>query len=434
LWLLKESTRVGVDALTALHDITAKIVASLDLDETLASIARAVCELLTCDIGAIYLIDEPANVLRLRGIYGQRSPAWEGHTMSLDRGMNAMAVRSGQVQRVDDYLSLPADQQAPTPVVQEEPMRAVITAPMTHRGRRLGSLGAVRREPSPFDDRDLVLLEMLADHASIAVANAIAFEQLETLRARETAQLREHAGRMAALEQAKTEFLQMASHELRGPISVIRGYLSMLYEGSLPPQMLSRILPTLMAKTQQVNLLVNEMLETARLEVGPVNLQLRQMDLRDVLRQAVERMQPLLPADSPIALKLPDRVVRVEVDPARIETVIANLLDNAVKYSTERIRVECVLNVNGSRATIEVRDQGVGIRAEDLPKLFQRFSRISSDETRAISGTGLGLYIARQLVRRHGGEITVTSRPGAGSVFAISLPLAEERTQFAGIA
>ena len=87
---MAQKNGVGVDALSAVHEITAKIVASLDLDQTLATIARAMCEVISADIGAIYLIDEPAGLLRLRGISGQRSKHWEGHTMSLDRGMNAI--------------------------------------------------------------------------------------------------------------------------------------------------------------------------------------------------------------------------------------------------------------------------------------------------------------------------------------------------------
>jgi signal transduction histidine kinase len=179
-----------------------------------------------------------------------------------------------------------------------------------------------------------------------------------------------------------------------------------------------------MAKTQQINLLVNEMLETARLEAGPIDLQLRYMDLRDIVRVAVDRMQPLVAAGTPIALKLPDRPVMSRVDPGRLETVIANLIDNAVKYSPQDPRVECELRVEAETAQISVKDNGIGIAHEDIAKLFKRFSRIATEETHAIGGTGLGLYIARQLVVRHGGDITVTSRPGVGSVFCISLPLA----------
>jgi signal transduction histidine kinase len=419
---VSENRGIGVDALAALHEITAKIVASLDLDQTLATIARAMTEILDADIGAIYLLDKEAGLLRLRGIYGQRSAAWEGHTMSVDRGMNAMAIRTGQIQRMDDYQRFPSELRAQTTVVEDEPFGSVITAPMICRGDRLGSMGAVRRAVRPFSDRELVLFEMLADHASIAVANAITYEELEAAQARETAQLREHAERMAALDKAKSEFLQLASHELRSPIGVLRGYLSLLQDGSVATDDLPRILPILMAKTQQMNLVINEMLETARLEAGPIDLARRVVDLREVVRQSVEKMQPVAGA-SPIQLELPEHEVRASVDAARLDTVIMNLLDNALKYSGEKPHVTCALGVDDQYAEIQVRDEGIGIHTEDIPRLFERFSRIATEATHAIPGTGLGLYIARQLVRQHGGDITVSSRPGAGSVFKVTLPL-----------
>ncbi len=606
LVLMAGTQPTGIDPLSSVHEITARIVESLDLDETLAAIAKAITEVLSADIGAIYLVDEAAGVMRLRGIHGQRSSGWEGHVMPLDRGMNAAAIRTGQVQRIDDYATLSSDTAAQTSVTTEEPMRSVISAPMTQRGRRLGSLGAVRRRVRPFTDHEVLLLETLADHASIAVANALAYEELASARARlreahglglrvllevsrqlqagsalhsffgrvsrtvaelvggeraiffsydrekqtltaqrdafgftsevldslhadidpkgnrvaerilfqdfifrgdmadddpelapyrrdveamgvsngivvpwrvgeetlgllgvydstrpggfteedilvlqtaalaagivcqqksaedrlaeqqarETAQLREHAERMAALEQSKSEFLQLASHELRSPIGVVRGYLSMLEDGSLGPTDLPRVLPILLAKTQQTNLLINEMLETARLESRAMAVDLRPLDLRDVVRQAVRIMQPLAGSASPIALSLPDGEVPVLADAPRLETVISNLLDNAVKYSPGKAQVACTLSIKEGHAEVVVSDRGLGIAESDLPLLFQRFSRIVTDSNRSIAGTGLGLYIARELVRQQGGDITVSSRVGEGSAFHLTLPIA----------
>jgi signal transduction histidine kinase len=224
------------------------------------------------------------------------------------------------------------------------------------------------------------------------------------------------------LDKAKSEFLQLASHELRSPIGVLRGYLSLLQDGSVATDDLPRILPILMAKTQQMNLVINEMLETARLEAGPIDLARRVVDLREVVRQSVEKMQPVAGA-SPIQLELPEHEVRASVDAARLDTVIMNLLDNALKYSGGKPRVTCALEVDDQYAEIQVRDQGIGIHSKDIPRLFERFSRIATEATHSIPGTGLGLYIARELVRQHGGDITVSSRPGAGSVFKVMLPL-----------
>jgi signal transduction histidine kinase len=248
-------------------------------------------------------------------------------------------------------------------------------------------------------------------------------DRLAQQQARETAQLREHGERMAALEKTKSEFLQLASHELRSPIGVVRGYLSMLEDGTLGPGDLPRVLPILSAKIQQVNLLMNELLETARLEARPVALALHPIDLRDVVRDSVRIMEPLVGVGPPIRVVVPDTEVPVLADGNRLESILTNLIDNAVKYSPGDREVDCSLTVSGDTAQVRVRDHGIGIGARDQQRLFQRFSRVVTDQNRHTSGTGLGLYIARELARQHGGDITVTSTVGEGSCFTVTLPL-----------
>jgi two-component system phosphate regulon sensor histidine kinase PhoR len=152
-------------------------------------------------------------------------------------------------------------------------------------------------------------------------------------------------------------------------------------------------------------------------------VELRPIDLRDVVRQAVTIMQPLAGSGSPIAVDFPETEVPVLGDEARLETVVTNLLDNAVKYSPSRAPVACALTVQGGNALLTVEDQGIGIDSRDLPRLFGRFSRIVTEVNASIGGTGLGLYIAREIVRQHHGDITVTSRLGAGTTFCVTLPL-----------
>jgi two-component system phosphate regulon sensor histidine kinase PhoR len=110
-------------------------------------------------------------------------------------------------------------------------------------------------------------------------------------------------------------------------------------------------------------------------------------------------------------------------DENRVQSIVTNLLDNAVKYSLGARDVECILTVKEDTAEIQVRDHGIGIDTKDLPRLFQRFSRVVTDENRHTSGTGLGLYVARELARQQGGDITVTSTLGEGSCFRVTLPL-----------
>src|SRR2546421_889155 len=232
--------------------------------------------------------------------------------------------------------------------------------------------------------------------------------------------------RLAALEKTKTQFLNLASHELRSPLGVINGYLSILEQGSLgqlgEPGM--RALEVLKAKTVEMNLLVAQMLDAARLEDGRLALKRDRLDLREVAREAMQVVRPLAGADHDLSLDAPAQAVTVFGDVGRILTIITNLLENAIKYSPQGGRVQCIVAAADHSASVTVIDCGIGIAREDLPRLFNRFERLQNVKASHVGGTGLGLYLSRELARQHSGDIQVESRPGAGSRFTLTLPLA----------
>ena len=231
--------------------------------------------------------------------------------------------------------------------------------------------------------------------------------------------------RMAAIEKNKTQFLNLASHELRGPMTVVRGYVSML-EGGLLGDLNERGLkavPVISAKVMEMNALIEQMIEAARLEDGALMLRPAEIDLRDVVSEAVEAARPLVDDRHEISLRIPERPVQVRVDAERVRTIVSNLISNAIKYSPSGGTIECELTARAGIARVAVKDSGVGIAKEDLPILFTRFGRVSTPHTNHLPGTGLGLYLGRQLARLHGGEITVESAPGRGSTFTLHLPL-----------
>jgi signal transduction histidine kinase len=235
--------------------------------------------------------------------------------------------------------------------------------------------------------------------------------------------------RIAALERTKTEFLNLASHELRGPITVIRGYLSMLERGSLGeiPEGARKALPVLAAKADEMNALVEQMIEAARLEEGRLELSPRRADLRDVARAAIEMAEPFTDVAHALVFESPDIEIPVMIDVDRIGTVIGNLLTNAIKYSPAGGPVTLKVSTDDHVAKITVTDTGVGIPADRFDRLFTRFGRIVTPETSHIPGTGLGLYLSRELARLHGGDITATSVLGKGSTFVLAVPLADAR-------
>ena len=232
--------------------------------------------------------------------------------------------------------------------------------------------------------------------------------------------------RLAALEKTKSQFLNLASHELRSPLGVINGYLSMLEQGALGQLTESgvRAVEVLKTKALEMNLLVAQMLDAARLEDGRLALKRDRVDLRDVAGEALQVVRPLAAAGHDLSLETPPRQVIVFGDVDRLTTIISNLLENAIKYSPEGGKIRCIVGAVEHTASVSVVDNGVGVAREDIPRLFKRFERIENRKTSHVAGTGLGLYLSRELARQHGGDIQVESGPDAGSTFTLSLPLA----------
>jgi PAS domain S-box-containing protein len=255
-------------------------------------------------------------------------------------------------------------------------------------------------------------------------------EALRARRAAEVAQTRQHALRMAELERLKTEFMKLASHELRGPLTVIRGYLSMLTDGSLTEA--ADVLAVITAKANQMNLLLNQMLEVARLEEGGLRLTLRRHDLRELFSEAFKLVEPLAGRDHRLTLELPDQPCTAMVDANRFRTMVGGLIENAIKYSPDGGPITCRLVTADGAAEVSVVDRGVGVSPEDMPRLFTRFGRIVTPDNSHIDGSGLGLYLCREIALLHGGEIAAESSPRLGTTIRLTLPLAEAAESDAG--
>jgi signal transduction histidine kinase len=300
--------------------------------------------------------------------------------------------------------------------------------PWTAGEQRLGAVAAyASTRPGGFTEEDVWVLQAAATAAALVCEHRRADEALAALREREAGSLRQQIEQSMELEQLKADFLRLASHELRGPLGIVRGYVSMIEDGTLgaPGEQVAAVMPVLRGKLEEMNQLINEMLETARLEDSALQLRLAGLDLRDVVREAVTALGPLARAEHALTTEVPPVPVPVQGDRSRLVMVVTNLLHNAIKYSPDggEIVVRCA--VDGSVATVSVTDHGIGIAAADQSRLFTRFGRIATERTAGIPGTGLGLYLARDLTRRHGGDVQVSSKPGRGSTFTVTLPLAQ---------
>jgi two-component system, OmpR family, phosphate regulon sensor histidine kinase PhoR len=228
--------------------------------------------------------------------------------------------------------------------------------------------------------------------------------------------------RLRRLETVRRDFISNLSHELRTPLASLKALAETLQEGALEdPPAARRFLGRMEAELDALAQLVSELLELSRIESGKVLLQSRLISPVELVETAVERLRLQAErAGLSLETSCPADLPQVLVDPPRLQQVLANLLHNAVKFTPTGGRVRLEARQEGNSVVFSVSDSGVGIPAEDLPRVFERFYK--ADRARSGGGTGLGLAIARHLVEAHGGEIWVESREGGGSVFSFRLP------------
>lgn len=293
-----------------------------------------------------------------------------------------------------------------------------IYLPLRAGQRFVGLVGLHWRHPRWFRPGQLGRLQLVAARAAIA---------LDTRQALERERSRVEA--LVELERERREFMQIASHELRTPLTVIRGYASLLEEGSLGPMpaMAQQALHTLMEKSSEMRVQVERMLLLARLEDGAAPPQLAPVDLRKVVNDALDRVQPQLRLrQGQLDVKLSDTPLMVMGDAERLASALDNLLQNAVKFSSGPPEILVVGDRRNGRASLVIKDHGIGIPQEARPHLFEKFYRVNNPELQNVTGTGIGLYLVRQVVESHGGRVEVESQPGEGSEFKIELPVAQD--------
>lgn len=242
---------------------------------------------------------------------------------------------------------------------------------------------------------------------------------------RESAKYHDLANRLEALERTKSEFLNLASHELRTPVTLIRGYLSLFEEGDLGDlnENGRRAVAVLHEHVLQLHFLIGQMLQAAGLQSGNVSLRQDLVDLGEAAAEAVEWVRERAGSAHTVTLTMPEHPARVDADVECLADILRNLLDNAVKFSPEGGRIACELVVEPGWARFKVKDEGLGIDLAQRDLLFHRFGRVVNGDTATIAGAGLGLYLARELARLHGGDVAMESHLGCGSTFVLSLPV-----------
>ena len=297
--------------------------------------------------------------------------------------------------------------------------RTVVEVPLIVDARVVGALaiGARRR----LEPEEIQTIAPLADLV------ALGFERMRAERERAALLVREQHARAEAeaANRSKDEFLAVLSHELRGPLSAIAGWVHLLRSGEVPPSGVARALATIERNTRSQTQLVEDLLDVSRIVSGKLIIDDLLVDLGQAVEEVVESARPMA-ADKKLTLVAEvERVGDVRGDPTRLRQVATNLLTNAIKFTPAGGKVTVTVRREGGSGLIRVEDTGQGIDAQFLPHVFERFRQADGSKTRRHGGLGLGLAIVDHLTRLHGGSVTVASEgPGRGAAFTVRLPLA----------
>jgi PAS domain S-box-containing protein len=401
-----------------LADASSVLGSSLDYEPTLQSVARmavpfladwCIVDLLQDDGSirqtAVAHID-PATVdlaRTLREAYppdpDEPHPIWQ-----VLRSSQAMITP----EVTDDDHALRARDDEHLRLLRAMTIRSHMVVPLLARGRRLGAISFIAAQPGRYRSADLRLAEDLAHRAALAIDNARLYREAQ-----------------AAIEM-RNEFLSIASHELRTPLTTLLGHTQALQRRVTRDQLLNdrdqRALTVIEQQALRLNKQIGTLLDLSRIELGQFNLDDEPVNLVALAQRIVAEIEPTLERHT-LQISLLDPALVVMGDAARLEQVLQNLLQNAIKYSPNGGTIRIQLERQADQAVLMVTDPGVGIPEAARPHLFQRFYRASNVISKNITGLGIGLYLVNLIVTLHHGTIEYISAEGQGTTFTVRLPL-----------
>jgi PAS domain S-box-containing protein len=414
---LRESERLlsaEADALVKLNESSSRLWRSRTLQEGLEVMLAAVIELLGADKGNVQLLEGrgTGGVLRIAAQRGFQ-PDFLEHFREVSANDDCAcgrALRSGQRIIIED-VEAEASLRAPARAAD---YRSVVTTPLIGGdGKPLGMLSAHFRSVHRPGERELRRLDLYTLQASDFIQ-----------RCRMEQALRHNQEALHEADRRKDEFLALLAHELRNPLAPIRYALATSRKAGRTLEQQKRAEEVIERQVAHMSRLLDDLLEVSRITHGTLELKKSRTELTVVLGAAIEAARPILDSrHHTLSLDLPKQTVRLEADPVRLAQVFSNLLINAAKYTDAGGCIELRATREESAVVVAVRDNGIGISADMMPRLFTLFSQAHTALGRSEGGLGVGLALARGLVALHGGRVEARSDgPGRGSEFIVRLP------------
>jgi heavy metal sensor kinase len=282
-----------------------------------------------------------------------------------------------------------------------------------------GGLFLVRKALKPVDEITRTAQKIEAENLSQRLEVPPTGDELSRL----ASTLNDMIDRLERSFRQVQQFTADASHELRTPLTVMRGQTEVALRKDRTAQEYRQVLESNLEEMEWMSRIVENLLTLSRADAGEIQLEIRPIQLADLIEDAYEECKALARAKGIEVSLVKAKEVTIHGDELRLRQMLLNLIDNAVKYTPEGGRVWLSLEVEGEYAKLTVRDNGIGIPEEDLPRIFDRFYRVDKARSREMGGSGLGLSIVQWIVKAHGGRIEVTSKLGEGSCFTVWLPI-----------
>lgn len=403
------------------------LTSTTELQVIVEKVSQEICRTLKAD-GSLFLVyrDHHDNELYGDGIEKNFTPD------ELAELYNTAAARRGGVIIIDQLrMSSLRDEQEIYTIFSKRDV--VLALPLVSADETIGYFMLGDHRTGVYTKQDIDALEAIANELVVAVQNSRSVQAIRDLNAHleqriesATSELLTSNEKLRQLDAAKDEFVSMASHQLRTPLTSVKGYISMVLEGDagdITP-MQKQLLEEAFVSSERMVHLIGDFLNVSRLQTGKFVLDPSLVNLADLVEEEVEGLEATAASRSlKLRYRKPSRFPSLYLDGGKIHQVVMNFIDNALYYSTDNTTITVSLTVEGGEVVFEVRDTGIGVPKSEQAGLFTKFFRATNARRQRPDGTGIGLYLAKKVIDAHEGSMVFTSTEGEGSVFGFRLPI-----------
>ncbi len=416
--LQESETRLAseLSAMTRLHELVARLFVCTDLHAALEEVLNATLSLVGADRGSVQLFQRETHALEIVAHSGC-TPDFLDYFRRVRQGDPTVCARAMEERNrviVEDVQADPLWEHL-RPIAATTGVRAAQSTPLLGQGGQLlGMLSTYSREPHRPSERDLRMIDLYA-------AQAAGF--IQRIRADES--IRQYAAELAESDRRKDEFLAVLAHELRNPLAPIRNGLQMMRLARGGDEGTARVRAMMERQIDQMVRLIDDLMDVSRINRGKIELRRETVTLDAVIQSAVDSSRPLIQLmGHQLTVTLPQEPVLLDADLTRLAQVFVNLLNNASKYSDKLGHVRVTATRQGAEVAVRVRDEGIGIAPDELPRVFEMFTQVDTSLEKAHGGLGIGLTLVRRLTEMHGGTVEAHSAGrGTGSEFVVRLPI-----------